>query len=121
LRRWCIATNPYGDGRQGPRERPVPIARRVDPGLGGDLSQRRDTPKSWESGPTQTRPLWPGSRCADLGAALGAASGAVLGAGIDGVGAFAGAVIGAALCAPAEVITSIGRAPRTEATLVPHP
>jgi hypothetical protein len=45
------------------------------------------------------------------GAALGAASGAVLGDGIDGVGAGAGALLGAVLYAPAEVITSIGRAP----------
>ena len=45
------------------------------------------------------------------GAALGAASGAVLGHAIDGVGAGAGALIGAALYAPAEVITSIGRGP----------
>jgi hypothetical protein len=45
------------------------------------------------------------------GTALGAASGAVLGDAIDGVGAGAGALIGAALYAPAEVITSIGRGP----------
>jgi hypothetical protein len=45
------------------------------------------------------------------GVALGATSGAVLGDAIDGVGAGAGALIGAALYAPAEVITSIGRGP----------
>jgi hypothetical protein len=45
------------------------------------------------------------------GVTLGAASGAVLGDAIDGVGAGAGALIGAALYAPAEVITSIGRGP----------
>jgi hypothetical protein len=45
------------------------------------------------------------------GTALGAASGAVLGDGIEGVGAGAGALIGAVLVAPAEVITSIRRAP----------
>jgi hypothetical protein len=45
------------------------------------------------------------------GTALGAASGAVIGDGIDAVGAGIGALIGAALCAPAEVITSIGRGP----------
>jgi hypothetical protein len=43
------------------------------------------------------------------GAILGAASGAVLGDAIDGVGAAAGALIGAALYAPAEAVTSIGR------------
>jgi hypothetical protein len=45
------------------------------------------------------------------GTALGAASGAVLGNAVDGVGAGPGAVIGAALYAPAEVITSLGRGP----------
>jgi hypothetical protein len=45
------------------------------------------------------------------GTALGAASGAVLGDGIDGVGAGAGAVIGVALVAPAEVFTTVRKAP----------
>jgi hypothetical protein len=45
------------------------------------------------------------------GTTLGAASGAVLGDGTDGVGAGAGALIGAAVYAPAELITSITRAP----------
>jgi hypothetical protein len=45
------------------------------------------------------------------GTALGAASGAVLGDGIDGVGAGAGALIGAALVAPAEVFTTLRKAP----------
>jgi hypothetical protein len=43
------------------------------------------------------------------GIALGAAGGAVLGDAIDGVGAGLGAVVGAALFAPAEVITTMGR------------
>jgi hypothetical protein len=45
------------------------------------------------------------------GIALGAASGAVLGDAIDGVGAGAGALIGAALVAPAEVFTTLRKAP----------
>jgi hypothetical protein len=45
------------------------------------------------------------------GAALGAASGAVLGDAIAGLGAGLGALTGAALCAPAEVVTSIRRGP----------
>jgi hypothetical protein len=44
------------------------------------------------------------------GTALGAASGAVLGDAINGVGAGVGAVVGAAVYAPAEVITTMGRA-----------
>jgi hypothetical protein len=43
------------------------------------------------------------------GAILGAAGGAVLGDAIDGVGALPGAVIGAALCAPAEALTTATR------------
>ena len=43
------------------------------------------------------------------GTALGAASGAVLAEAIDGVGPGAGALAGAALYAPAEVLTSLGR------------
>ena len=44
------------------------------------------------------------------GVALGAASGAVLGDAIDGIGAGLGALIAVALYAPAEVVTSMGRA-----------
>jgi hypothetical protein len=43
------------------------------------------------------------------GAILGAAGGAVVGDAIDGVGALLGAVIGAALCAPAEALTTARR------------
>jgi hypothetical protein len=98
--------------RQGREERPDPIARRVDPGLDGDLSQRRDTPQVM--GNPDRRKQSRSDRVLDAliwGTTLGAASGAVLGDGTDGVGAGAGALIGAALYAPAEVITSIRRPP----------
>jgi hypothetical protein len=89
-----------------------PIARCVDPGIGGDLWQRgntsqvmgdRDRRRRSRSGQLLDAVIW--------GTAVGAASGAVLGDRIDGVGAGLGALIGAALYAPAEAITSISRAP----------
>jgi hypothetical protein len=43
------------------------------------------------------------------GSILGAAGGAVLGHAIDGVGAGLGAIVGAALCAPAEALTTARR------------
>jgi transposase len=63
----------------------------------------RDRRKRSRSGRVLDALIW--------GTTLGAASGAVLGDGTDGVGAGAGALIGAAVYAPAEVITSITRAP----------
>ncbi len=65
----------------------------------GNSNRRRRSP----SGQLLDALIW--------GVTLGAASGAVLGEAIDEVGAGLGALIGAALYAPAEAITSIGRGP----------